>query len=731
MTDPANNGRPPYDMSATMASLPAAMTQYWDYAIDAWQRSILFMDVLRQRSNQYQEHNAQAVPHVLHFEHELVVDGRKLADPVNYGLVRMKPPAGVVTDMRKRPFVVIDPRAGHGPGIGGFKSDSEIGVALKAGHPCYFIGFSPEPMPGQTIEHILQAEAVFLERVAALHPHADGKPCVIGNCQAGWALMMLAAVHPGLVGPLIIAGAPLSYWAGVHGINPMRYSGGLLGGSWLTALTGDIGHGKFDGAWLVSNFESLNPANTLWAKQYNLWAKVDTEAARYLEFERWWGGHVKLNAEEMQFIVDNLFVGNRLATAELVLSDGVRVDLRNIRSPIVCFCSRGDNITPPQQALGWIVDLYSSVDDIRAHGQTIVYALHESVGHLGIFVSAKVATKEHAEFASNIDLIDSVAPGLYEAVLIPRDDKAPSADLASGDWILRLEPRTLEDIHALGGNDLADERRFETVRRISEINHGLYDRFLRPLVRSVANDQAAEMMSRLHPARLPYEIFSDRNPFMAPLAQLAAQVRERRRPAAPDNPFVKLQEEISDRLEATLRGWGEARDRFQEQLFNTTYGSPQLQAAVGLKPDDARPRPAPGTSAEARALLEARIAQLRSGIGLGGRREAAIRTLLYAGRGGGFDERHLGMIRQIYQRHGGNLAIEDFKRLVREQFLMLLIDEQAAIAALPALVPDPAMRSELVALVREVLESVGPLSEQAASRLARIEGMLALPAAAE
>jgi Protein of unknown function (DUF3141) len=30
--------------------------------------------------------------------------------------------------------------------------DSEIGVALKAGHPCYFIGFLPDPMPGQTIE---------------------------------------------------------------------------------------------------------------------------------------------------------------------------------------------------------------------------------------------------------------------------------------------------------------------------------------------------------------------------------------------------------------------------------------------------------------------------------------------------------------------------------------------------------------------------------------------------
>ena len=184
---------------------------------------------------------------------------------------------------------------------------------------------------------------------------------------------------------------------------------------------GDLGNGKFDGAWLVSNFENLNPANTLWTKHYNLYSKIDTEAPRYLEFEQWWGGHVLLNAEEMQFIVDELFVGNKLATAEIVTSDGSRVDLRNIRSPIVVFCSKADNITPPQQALDWILDLYESVDDIRAHGQTIVYAVHESIGHLGIFVSGSVAKKEHDEFASNIDLIDVLPPGLYEAVMMPKD----------------------------------------------------------------------------------------------------------------------------------------------------------------------------------------------------------------------------------------------------------------------------------------------------------------------
>ena len=465
-----------------------------EYVVDAAQRSLLFLDVMRQSGNQYREHLAETAPHVLDYEAELVVDGRTLARPVNYALVRIVPPKGVTVDPARRPFVVVDPRAGHGPGIGGFKADSEIGVAFKAGHPCYFVGFLPEPMPGQTLEDIARAEAVFLEKVIALHPKADGKPCVIGNCQAGWAIMMLAALRPELFGPIIIAGSPLSYWAGVRGKNPMRYSGGLLGGSWLTALTCDLGHGKFDGAWLVQNFESQNPANTLWTKRYNLYSKIDTEASRYLGFERWWGGHVNLNAAEIQAIVDDLFIGNKLASGEIRTSDGTAIDLRNIRSPIVVFCSKGDNITPPQQALGWILDLYEDVDDIRAYGQTIVYTIHESVGHLGIFVSAGVARKEHDEFSSNIDLIDVLPPGLYEAVLEAKAEDTVGSDLVAGQWVMRCEARTLDDIRALGGNDAADERRFATAARVSEINLALYRAFAQPVVRAMTSAPLADAM---------------------------------------------------------------------------------------------------------------------------------------------------------------------------------------------------------------------------------------------
>jgi Protein of unknown function (DUF3141) len=94
-----------------------------EYTVDAAQRTILFWDVMRQRGNQYRAHMAETAPHVLDFKAELIVDGRQLDRPVNYCLARIVPPPGVEIDLKRRPFVIVDPRAGHGPGIGGFKAD--------------------------------------------------------------------------------------------------------------------------------------------------------------------------------------------------------------------------------------------------------------------------------------------------------------------------------------------------------------------------------------------------------------------------------------------------------------------------------------------------------------------------------------------------------------------------------------------------------------------------------
>jgi hypothetical protein len=701
-----------------------------EFMMDAGQRSVLFLDVLRRRGDQYREHVAQTAPHVLQYAAELIIDGRKLDEPVNYALVRIIPPKDVEIDLNRRPFIVIDPRAGHGPGIGGFKADSEIGVAMKAGHSCYFIGFLPEPMPGQTIERIARAEAIFIEKVISRHPAADGKPCVIGNCQAGWAIMILASLRPELFGPIIVAGAPLAYWAGVHGQYPMRYAGGLLGGSWLTALTSDLGGGKFDGAWLVQNFEGQNPSNTLWSKQYNVYSKVDTEADRYLEFERWWGGHVNLNAEEIQFIVDELFVGNNLAAGRITMSDGQPVDLRNIRSPIVVFCSKGDNITPPQQALDWILDLYADVDEIRAYGQTIVYTVHESVGHLGIFVSGGIAKKEHAEFSSNIDLIDVLPPGLYEATFEAKNANTTNFDLAVGQWVMRCEARTLDDIRAMGGNSPEDERRFAAAKRVSEINLTAYQKYLQPWIKGMVKPEAAEMMRNLHPLRLQYEAFSSKNPFMAMVKSLAERVSEDRKQVSTENPFVTFQEQVSKQIVNALDSWRDSQEALSEATFLAVYGSPALQAAVGVDPQSS-PSRRQEMSAVHREMLQKRIAELKSRIGEGGVREAAIRGLLYVGSARGMvDERSLEALRNVRRKDTGTrLTLTEFKMLVREQFFMLLLDQEGALAAIPKLLPDNAKaRQAAFAAIREVLSASAAISGEVAKRLKRVAELFGVDA---
>src|SRR5208283_1868362 len=104
-------------------------------------------------------------------------------------------------------------------------------------------------------------------------------------------------------------------------------------------------------------------------------------------------------------------------------------------------------------------------------GQTILYCLHESAGHLAIFVGTKVAAKEHSEFINYIDLIDGIPPGLYEIVIADKSDGDAGADLLAGDFHVRIEERGLEDIRALGCNSMEDEREFEAVARISQLNN--------------------------------------------------------------------------------------------------------------------------------------------------------------------------------------------------------------------------------------------------------------------
>jgi pimeloyl-ACP methyl ester carboxylesterase len=655
---------------ATPAEAMRDATSYW---LDFAQRSVLFWDTLRQRGNNWIEHEKAGKPPLLDFEWEMVADARTYERPVNYALVRIVPPAGVATDEGRRPFVIIDPRAGHGPGIGGFKQDSQVGVALKAGHPVYFVIFFPEPVPGQTLADVSRAEAEFLRVVTKRHP-GTRKPVVMGNCQGGWASMLVGALEPDLTGPIVINGAPMSYWAGNDGENPMRYAGGMLGGVWPALLASDLGGGQFDGAHLVENFESLNPANTFFDKYYNLFSKIDTEPERFLEFERWWGGYFLMDRQEIKWIVQHLFVGNNLAAGDAEWSEGRAFDLRAIRSPIILFASLGDNITPPQQAFNWVADLYPTTEHLKANGQVIVGLMHKSVGHLGIFVSGSVAKREHAQIVDLIDYIEHLPPGLY-GMQVEEQSKDGSVH-----YDVMLTERRIEDLQALQKYSRKDEIPFQAVETASEALAAAYETFVHPLVAAMVPPAAAKATRALHPQRAQRWALSDLNPFLWPLKGMAEWVKANRAPRSNDEAMSAMERCSAGITSAALDLYRDLRDASAENAFFRTYATTSLGAPV-------EESVSPGDPIDARGAEPVRDALAR--IEEGSRTDAMVRAALLLMKIG-TGRRRLSAMKRARELVGKDAGLLDLpadaaRKIIRQQSYIVDFEPERALSTLPNL----------------------------------------------
>ena len=349
----------------------------------------------------------------------------------------------------------------------------------------------------------------------------------------------------------------------------MRYAGGLAGGAWLSLFAADLGAGKFDGANLVQNFENLNPANTLWEKWYHLYANIDTEPERFLEFERWWGGFYLFNEEEIRWIVNNLFVGNKLSSGEARLGPGRYFDLKAIKQPIIVFASIGDNITPPQQAFNWIADVYSSSEEIKANGQTIVGLLHEDIGHLGIFVSGQVAKKEHAQIVEVLKYIQQLPPGLYGMHIEEH---------------VQADGEITYDVHAVRAQGRGPAHAAEVRSRRREAVPGGRGAVRAPRAGVLAAGAAVRprrgaRMVRQVAARFPsvaravLGAVGQEPVAVAALSTWRQAPEANRRPRAADNDNVKLEALASETLSAGLDLYRDLRDARSEAAFFQVFGN--------------------------------------------------------------------------------------------------------------------------------------------------------------
>ncbi|WP_439329661.1 DUF3141 domain-containing protein [Candidatus Rhodoblastus alkanivorans] len=688
-----------------------------EYFRDAAQRFVLTLDVLRERGNNDISHEAAGMPPVLIYDYEVIVDGKDLTPPVNYVLLKIKPPEGVVTFDWKRPYLIIDPRAGHGAGIGGFKPDSQVGVALHDGHPVYFTVFRPMPEPDQTLADVMRAEAKFVGEIRRRHPDAP-KPIIVGNCQGGWATLILAAANPEITGPLVINGAPVAAWSGRKGENPMRYNGGLLGGVLPALILSDLGGGVFDGANLVQNFELLNPGRLYFGDYFDLYVNPEKQKARFLEFQRWWGGFHLMNEAEIHWIVEQIFVGNRLARGEARIERGRRLDIKAIRSPIIVFASQGDNITPPQQALNWIVDTFVDEHEIRIRGHRIVYMIHDKVGHLGIFVSSSIARKEHSEVTSTMKTIEALAPGLYEMTI----------DETTGEGVhehfcVSFHERKMSDLAALD-DSRDDEKSFATVSRLSELGGELYDMGARPFVQAAVNHQAAEFLRNTHPARVQRRMFSDRNPAMKFVAQAAENVARARQPADRDNPFLGLEKIWAEGVVQTLDFWRDIRDFAYEMTFFGIYGNPWLRR-LGAPNAYARKRLDPGELAHLPEVQEILLAVDRGGFDV-----AVIRMLILMAESRGTVRRNrLERSAKVLSQDEpfASLGAEKRAAIIREQTIVVEFARERAIETLPDLLPEAEDRRRAVETVQYIAGSVDEMEPQTVKTLEKLRSVLNLP----
>lgn len=549
------------------ASMFGVKSDFSNYQVDVWQRSILFFDALRQRANNMIEHEKADMPPLLDFKYETVLDARSFERPSNYALLKITEAGDDCLDKcldpNKAPVIIVDPRAGHGPGIGGFKRDSEVGIALHEGHPVYFTVFHPDPEPNQTMGDVLAALRHFVESVSAWH---DGKaPVLYGNCQAGWLLALLSADCSGMVGSTVMNGSPISYWASGEEMNPMQTLGGLSGGVWITRMLSDISNGTFDGAWLVRNFEQLNPAKAIWGKYYNLFSNIDNERERFLSFERWWSGFYSLSEEEITATIENLFIGNKLERGEMILDEHCAIDLKQINNPLVIFASEGDEITPPRQALHWIRAVYPDTKALKEAKQRIVYLINPHVGHLGIFVSAKVAKLEHRAILENTTEIAALKPGLYQMII---DNPTGDPDCRHDQYKVQFVERQVEEIC-----DSMPQESFEKVRSVSEYNDSIYKQFLRPFVQAFASPMTAEILKTAHPMRANRKIFSEiLNPAMLALPLVAQTIKDSRIEAEDNNPFIEIERQAAARIEKSIETISDNHKKWQIALFKAIYG---------------------------------------------------------------------------------------------------------------------------------------------------------------
>jgi hypothetical protein len=170
-----------------------------------------------------------------------------------------------------------------------------------------------------------------------------------------------------------------------------------------------------------------------------------------------------------------------------------------------------------------------------------------------------------------------------------------------------------------------------------------------------------------------------------------------------------------------------------EQVFHLTYGSPLLQALVGLDPKGLEADRKPASDVLREQARAKRRRDLEGRFDKGASIEAALRSIMYIRRAEGVvDERGFAVLKQLHdaQPPGRPRSMTELKQALRDQSLLLRLDQKRAVESIPKLLPSGAdERARVFRAVTRVVTAAGQLSDEGKKRLAQVQKLFALSSA--
>jgi polyhydroxyalkanoate depolymerase len=281
------------------------------------------------------------------------------------------------------PALLFPPLAGHASCIIDKKGQSQVQLFLTMGLTKLY-SFDWLSATSATRDTTEADRLDFITRAVDLIAGPEGKVNIVGDCQGGWEATLWAALHPGRVNTLIVAGAPIDTSAGngpAKKLMPILIPRGNM--ALYKAMVRAYG-GIWPGINSVMGYIAMHPAAHA-GEHLKVYAHVhDREYLdHFSDFYDWYLYPLDLPGKLYLWAVEHLFVKNELFTGRLEVA-GKTVSLGSITCPVFLLGGEQDDITPWQQ-----------VHNMRyAVGSSLVRWHLAPGGHIGLFIGRR----SHAEY---------------------------------------------------------------------------------------------------------------------------------------------------------------------------------------------------------------------------------------------------------------------------------------------------------------------------------------------